>query len=188
MLGLRHFRRTAVDLFQGDITSFVCDGIVNAANESLAGGGGVDAAIHSRGGPRILEECRSIGRCPTGEAVITTAGELPAKSVIHTVGPVWRGGQAGEAALLRSAYQESLVLAREHSLAHIAFPSISTGVYGYPVEAAAEVALTAVRDSLTVAAPGTWRRVTFVLFDSETYKAYQHALFKLFPERDEDKP
>jgi O-acetyl-ADP-ribose deacetylase (regulator of RNase III) len=188
MLGLRHFRRTAIDLFQGDITSFVCDAMVNAANESLANGDGVNGAIHLRGGPRILEACRDIGTCPTGKAVLTTAGDLPAQKVIHAVGPRWQGGLAGEAELLHTAYRSSLELAREHGLAHVAFPAISTGIYGYPIEAAASVALASVRDCLRENPPGTWRRITFVLYDQVSYKAYQQQLFALFPESDEVQP
>ncbi len=122
-----------IELFQGDITKLEVDAIVNAANSRLAGGGGVDGAIHRAGGPAIMAECRTIGSCPTGEAVITTAGNLPAKYVIHTVGPVYRGGASGEAKLLQNAYANSLGLAEKHGLKSIAFPSISTGVYGYPI-------------------------------------------------------
>jgi O-acetyl-ADP-ribose deacetylase (regulator of RNase III) len=188
MLGLRHFRRTAVDLFQGDITSFVCDGMVRVAPENLAEGDCVDDSILRIGGPRIREECRRIGLCPTGHAVITTAGDLPAKHVIHTVPPVWQGAQINEAAHLRSAHQHCLQIAREYGLGHVALPSIGTGAYGYPLAAAAELALSTLRDSLTAAAPGTWRRITFVLSNGETYQAYQRALFSFFPELEEDRP
>jgi O-acetyl-ADP-ribose deacetylase (regulator of RNase III) len=181
MLGLRHYRGTAVDLFQGDITSFVCDAMVNAANSSLMGGGGVDGAIHRVGGPSILDECKAIGRCETGQAVITTAGRLPAQKVIHTVGPIWRGGKENEADALTSAWRNSLRLAADAKLLHVAIPSISTGIYGYPVTEAAAVALQSIRDFCD-AHPKALRRITVVLFDSETYKAYQKALFTTFPE------
>lgn len=182
MLGIRHYRKTAIDLYQGDITRFVCDGIVNAANESLLGGGGVDGAIHGAGGPAILEECRKIGGCRTGQAVATTAGKLPAKKVLHTVGPVWKGGNAGESELLRSAVVECLKLGISERLGHLAFPAISTGIYGYPIDKAAEVMLKAVSDYLAEAPEGSLRRITFVLFNSETYRTFQDALFRLFPE------
>ncbi|WP_141730971.1 macro domain-containing protein [Oligoflexus tunisiensis] len=185
MLGLRHYRGTAIDLFQGDITSFVCDAMVNAANSSLRGGGGVDGAIHQVGGPSILEECVRIGRCETGDAVITTAGRLPAKKVIHTVGPIWRGGTEGEAELLYSSYQKSLHLAAESKLLHVAIPSISTGIYGYPVTDAAMVGMKSIKNFCDDK-PQALRRITMVLFDSETYKAWQKALFTCFPEAEGD--
>jgi O-acetyl-ADP-ribose deacetylase (regulator of RNase III) len=185
MLGLRHYRGTAIDLFQGDITSFVCDAMVNAANSSLRGGGGVDGAIHRVGGPTILDECLRIGGCETGDAVATTAGHLPAKKVIHTVGPIWQGGRKREAELLQSAYRSSLTLAAELKLLHVAFPSISTGVYSYPLTEAAMIAMQTIK-SFCDAKPKALRRVTLVLFDSETYKAYQKALFTCFPEVEGD--
>jgi O-acetyl-ADP-ribose deacetylase (regulator of RNase III) len=164
-------------LVQGDITRAAVDVIVNAANSSLLGGGGVDGAIHRAGGPQILEECRRIvsaqGRCPPGRAVLTTGGNLPARHVIHTVGPVWRGGDAGEAEILASCYRESLRLASQHALRRIAFPSISTGAFGYPVEAAASTALEAVRSFLH--AGNEIDEVRFVLFDEKTYLAYRDA-------------
>ncbi|MCX6339649.1 MAG: O-acetyl-ADP-ribose deacetylase [Candidatus Aureabacteria bacterium] len=129
----------------GDITSEEVDVIVNAANSGLCGGGGVDGAIHRAAGPTVLEECRRIGGCPTGRAVVTNAGRLKAKKIIHAVGPVWRGGGAGEPALLRSAYENSFSLARENGLRTIAFPAISTGVYSYPIEEATRIALAAGR-------------------------------------------
>lgn len=185
MLGLRQFRGTAIDLFQGDITRFVCDAVVNAANERLAGGGGVDGAIHRAGGPAILEECQRIGHCPTGQAVITTAGRLSAQKLIHTVGPIWKGGSAGEPKLLASCYRESLNLALQHKLMHVAFPAISTGVYGYPIDAAARVAIESVRDFAREHPEGSLRRITFVLFDRDAYKSFQTALFSIFPDQED---
>lgn len=168
-------------LVQGDITKEEVDAIVNAANSSLMGGGGVDGAIHRAGGPAILEECKKIvarqGRLPAGQAVITTGGNLPAKYVIHTVGPIWRGGGAGEAQTLADAYTSSLEVARSNGLKTVAFPSISTGAYGYPVDEAAEVALKAVIGYLK---EHEWfTEVRFVLFDDRTYDAYGRALEEL---------
>jgi len=170
---------TTVALERGDITRERADAIVNAANSSLMGGGGVDGAIHRAGGPAILEECKAIraerGRLPAGQAVITTAGRLPARFVIHTVGPIWRGGGAGEAEILASCYRESLELAAEHELGSIAFPSISTGAYGYPVDAAARIAMGAVRRWVDSHA-GALERISWVLFDAATFEAYGRAL------------
>lgn len=169
--------RCRLNLEQGDITRVEVDAIVNAANSGLRGGGGVDGAIHRAGGPQIMEECRRIGGCPTGEARMTTGGRLPARFVIHAVGPVWSGGGRGEPALLASAYRYSLRLAEEQGLRSIAFPSISTGVYGYPVALAARVALRAVRDFCRAAGAGaSLRSVTFVLFTADTLRAYEEAL------------
>lgn len=171
----------SVVLLAGDLTKQAVDAIVNAANPSLMGGGGVDGAIHSGGGPAILEECREIvakiGRLDTGKAVMTTGGSLPARRVIHTVGPVWQGGDRGESRLLGSAYRNSLALADEEGLATVAFPSISTGVYGYPVGDAAEVALAAIRDYL--AAGSGLKEVRIVLFGEEAVKAWRRAFDKL---------
>jgi O-acetyl-ADP-ribose deacetylase (regulator of RNase III) len=167
-----------LSLVQGDITRQATDAIVNAANSGLMGGGGVDGAIHRAGGPAILEECKRIvarqGRLPTGQAVITTAGDMTSKHVIHTVGPVWNGGQRGEPELLASAYRESLKLAAANNLSSVSFPSISTGVYGYPVDLAAAVALKEVVTFLS--RPTSVRKVVFVLHDPRTFEAYAAAL------------
>ena len=166
-----------IQLHQGDITKFRADAIVNAANSSLLGGGGVDGAIHRAGGPAILAACRQIrarqGKCRTGEAVITTAGQLPAKHVIHTVGPVYQDGASGEPSKLASCYRESLYLALEHGCRSVAFPGISTGVYGYPKRAAAEVAFDTVTAFGTHAEGAGDLVVTFVCFDAESYAIYQ---------------
>ena len=161
-------------MIQGDITTQDADAIVNAANSSLMGGGGVDGAIHRAGGPSIMEACRAIGHCKTGDAVVTTAGLLPAQIVIHAVGPVWAGGKYGEADLLANCYRRSLELTAERRLERVAFPSISTGAYGYPVDQAARVALKAVIDVLVDQQQIVL--VRFVLFDRRTYDAYTAAL------------
>jgi O-acetyl-ADP-ribose deacetylase (regulator of RNase III) len=172
-------------IIQGDITHQGTDAIVNAANSSLMGGGGVDGAIHRAGGPAILEECKQIvsrqGQLPTGKAVMTIGGNLKAKYVIHTVGPVWHGGSKGEPELLASAYHESLKLAMAHKLSSVSFPSVSTGVYGYPVNQAAKVALDNVADVLS-RSPTSLREVVFVLFDSRTFDAYRAALREIADE------
>jgi len=164
-----------IELLKGDITKLNVDAIVNAANSSLMGGGGVDGAIHRAGGPAIVEECRMIvakqGSCETGKAVITTAGHLPAKFVIHTVGPVWNGGKKNERELLAACYQNSLKLASEHLLSSIAFPNISTGIYGYPKKEAAEVAITTV--SIFLKQDDFISKVYFVCFDEENYRLYR---------------
>ena len=169
--------QTRIELAQGDITLETLDVIVNAANSRLAGGGGVDGAIHRAGGPAIMEACRQIGGCPTGEAVITTGGNLPARFVIHTVGPIWRGGLHGEARLLASAYKNSLTLAEQKGLQSIAFPAISCGVYGYPVSDAASVALVACMEFAR--ANTELRLVRHVLFDRPTYDAFAQEFAKL---------
>jgi len=164
-----------IHILKGDITQMQVDAIVNAANTSLLGGGGVDGAIHRAGGPAILEECRRIrnrqGGCPVGEAVITTAGNLPARYVIHTVGPVWSGGGHHEEELLASAYRKSLQLAIAHRLTSIAFPNISTGIYHFPKEKAAAIAWRTVSEFL--AGNESLREVTFVCFDEENYNIYK---------------
>jgi len=171
-------------LVQGDITRQSTDAIVNAANSSLMGGGGVDGAIHRAGGPDILEECKRIvarhGPLPTGQAVITKGGNLKAKYVIHTVGPVWHGGRGGEPELLASAYRESLKLAAEKGLKGIAFPSISTGAYGYPIDKAAGVALDTVVSFLKERETSV-TEVDFVLYDSRAFEVYAAVLRGLLP-------
>jgi len=171
--------KVKLSLIQGDITKQATDAIVNAANSSLMGGGGVDGAIHRAGGPAILEECKQIasrqGRLPTGKAVITTGGNLKARFVIHTVGPVWHGGKNGEPDLLASAYRESLKVATENNLLSISFPSISTGVYGYPIAKAARVALGAVASFLKENVTSI-SEVVFVLFDPDIFQSYKAAM------------
>ncbi len=173
-------------IIQGDITRQATDAIVNAANSSLMGGGGVDGAIHRAGGLTILEECKQIvarqGRLSTGKAVITTGGNLKAKYVIHTVGPIWHGGNKGEPELLASAYQQSLKIAAEKNINSVSFPSISTGAYGYPVGQASEVALDAVITFLSQSTISI-REVVFVLFDSRTLGVYSSALREIARKR-----
>ncbi len=163
-----------VVLVQGDITEETTDAIVNAANEGLRGGGGVDGAIHRAGGPAIMEECRKIGYCPTGQAVVTTGGNLKARYVIHTVGPVYRGGNKGEAKLLESAYRQSLERASERGLKSLSFPAISMGVYGYPPGEGARIALRTVMAYLKE--HKGIERVRFVLFDRKTFDVFKEAL------------
>ncbi|MFC1873817.1 O-acetyl-ADP-ribose deacetylase [Chloroflexota bacterium] len=174
-----HVNQTRLYVIQGDITLQASDAIVNAANSSLMGGGGVDGAIHRAGGPAILKECRQIvalqGRFPAGKAVMTDGGNLKARFVIHTVGPIWHGGNSGEPGLLASAYRESLKLAAESKLGSISFPSISTGAYGYPVTEAAGIALTTVASFLKEST-SSLKTVVFVLFDSATLQSYSVAL------------
>ncbi len=168
--------KTKLSLTEGDITGQKVDAIVNAANSRLDGGGGVDGAIHRAGGPTIMEQCRKIGGCPTGQAVITTGGNLPAKYVIHTVGPIYRG-TVRDAELLASCYGQSLGLASTRGLRTVAFPSISTGAYGYPLDEAAMVALQAV-SAVIGANPEAFDEVRFVLFGKAAFDAYQLALNK----------
>ncbi|QHL88942.1 O-acetyl-ADP-ribose deacetylase [Nibribacter ruber] len=169
-----------IHLMQSDITKVNTDAIVNAANTSLLGGGGVDGAIHRAGGPAILAECRQIvarqGGCKTGEAVITTGGNLPASYVIHTVGPVWNGGHKNEPALLANCYRHSLELAEKHGIKTVAFPNISTGIYGYPKDQAAHIAVSTVQDFLQHHALP--EQVTFVVFDQDNLSLYQRLLKK----------
>ncbi len=170
-----------LSLTEGDLTKQMTDAIVNAANSGLMGGGGVDGAIHAAGGPRILEECVQIvkhsGRLSPGHAVITTAGDMPSRFVIHTVGPIWRGGTKGEAQILASCYTESLNLAKKEGLRTISFPSISTGAYGYPLDLAATVALKAVKEFLEK--NDGIKEVVFVLWGRDSYDAYDKALSAL---------
>ena len=164
-----------IRLTKGDITEIEADAIVNAANSLLLGGGGVDGAIHRRGGKTILDECTRIrnrqGGCKTGEAVYTTAGNLPARYVIHAVGPVWNGGDHGESELLRNCYMNSLKIAAELGLKTIAFPNISTGIYGYPKQKAAEIAIMAIKNYPEAGNPP--ENIIFVCFDEENYEIYR---------------
>ena len=175
----KEFRGKKVRLVVGDITRVAADAIVNAANSALAGGGGVDGAIHRAGGPGIMKELdairREAGGCPTGSAVATTAGVLPARYVFHAVGPVYQGGRRNEAALLRSCYETCLRMAEERALRVVSFPSISTGAYGYPMEEAAGVALDAVRRHLERGSARV-EEVVFVLYDRPAYDIYARAL------------
>ena len=173
---------TKITLLQGEITKQATDAIVNAANSSLMGGGGVDGAIHEAGGPAILEECKKIisriGKLEPGNAVITTGGNLEAKYVVHTVGPVWHGGRYNEPDILASAYKESLKLAVGYKLKSISFPSISTGAYHYPVDEAAKLAIKTVIDFLRENNTPV-KEIVFVLYDAGTYRAYSTALEEL---------
>lgn len=165
-----------IELIKGDITKIDCEAIVNAANNSLLGGGGVDGAIHRAGGPTILEQCRQIrsrqGSCPTGEAVYTSAGNLPAKYVIHTVGPVWSGGKNNEEILLTRCYENSLLIAEKLKLKCIAFPNISTGIFGYPKREAAAIAINTVKGFPTK----NIEKILFVCYDQENYIQYEAML------------
>jgi O-acetyl-ADP-ribose deacetylase len=173
----RKIDQCTIRLVEGDITLQDTEAIVNAANSGLRGGGGVDGAIHRAGGPEIMKECRKIGGCPTGEARLTTAGQLPSRFVIHAVGPVYLDGSRGEARLLAGAYRFSLELAARNGIRTIAFPSISTGAYGYPLKEASRTAIRAVLDFLD--ANSILREVRFVLFGKEAYESYREALEEL---------
>jgi O-acetyl-ADP-ribose deacetylase len=163
-----------VSLVEGDITKLQVDAIVNAANTSLLGGGGVDGAIHRAAGPELLAECRTMGGCPTGEARITAGYRLPAKYVVHTVGPIWGGGDQGEPELLASCYRNSLALATKHQVRDIAFPAISCGIYGYPIRDACQIAM---RETMAYLDMNELpQSVTFVCFGREIYDAYRAAL------------
>ncbi|MCT4619143.1 MAG: O-acetyl-ADP-ribose deacetylase [Marinisporobacter sp.] len=171
------YKNTKISIVQGDITKLKVDAIVNAANNRLLGGGGVDGAIHRAGGIEILEECRKIGGCPTGEARITTAGKMPSKYVIHTVGPIYRGAKNNEGELLYKAYFNSLKLAADYDIKTIAFPSISTGVYGYPIEEASEISTKAVMDFINE--NDILTEVIFVLFKEKDFEIYKRILDKI---------
>jgi O-acetyl-ADP-ribose deacetylase (regulator of RNase III) len=166
--------RQRIALSTGDITRLRVDAIVNAANASLLGGGGVDGAIHRAAGPRLLAECRTLGGCPPGEVRLTAGHRLPASHIIHTVGPIWRGGGAGERQVLESCYRASLATARTKSFREIAFPAIATGIYGFPREEAAQIAVAVV--SAHLAEYELPKRVLFVCFDTATLSAYRKAL------------
>lgn len=165
---------TRIHALQADITTLSVDAIVNAANSSLLGGGGVDGAIHRAAGPDLLHECRLLGGCKTGEAKLTKGHRLPAKFIVHTVGPVWRGGEHGEPALLQSCYEKSLALAAQNGCRSVAFPSISTGIYGYPIELAAQVAVSTVKAA--VAGFDSLEDVVFCCFSAGDLQVYERAL------------
>lgn len=175
-----------IEIIQGDITKLAVDAIVNAANSSLLGGGGVDGAIHAAAGRQLLEECRGLGGCATGEAKITKGHDLPARHVIHTVGPVWHGGKAGEDALLASCYRNSMALAERHGLGTLAFPSISTGAFGFPVERACRIALAEIKSFLEQSS--TLRKVMIVCFDRRTMDCYRTAWSELLRPQGEQRP
>lgn len=170
--------KSRIEIFLGDITKLQADAIVNAANTSLLGGGGVDGAIHRAAGPKLLEECRGLGGCKTGEAKITKGYNLPAKHVIHTVGPVWKGGNSSEDELLRNAYRNSLKLAAENDIKTIAFPAISTGVYSFPLERAVKIAVAEVLDFLKK--NSSIEKVIFTCYNEKAYECYNTMMDKIF--------
>ncbi len=175
-MATRTINGVTLALMRGNIVEVQADAIVNAANSGLRGGGGVDGAIHRAGGPSIMEECRKIGGCPTGEAVVTPAGRLPAKYVFHAVGPIY-SGSLDDQRLLASAYQSCLNLAEQHQVKSIAFPSLSTGIYGYPLELAAPIALHTIIEHIKK--PTCLQQVLMVLFGESAYKVHEQALDKL---------
>lgn len=168
-----------IAVVQGDITTLTVDAVVNAANTTLLGGGGVDGSIHRAAGPALLEECRTLGGCPVGEAKITKGYNLPARHVIHTVGPVWQGGRAGEPRLLASCYLNSLKLAAEHGVKTLAFPSISTGVYGYPIEEASAIAVQTIAEFLK--SDDSIQKVVLMAFSEKDERVLQETLARVIP-------
>ena len=182
MLGLRRYKSAQIDVWQGDITTFAVDAIINAANETLSGGLGVDGAIHSVGGPTILEECKQLSGCPTGSSVVTRAGLLPATWVIHAVGPIWSGGNSSEPDLLRQCYLSIFQTAEQLTARHISIPAISTGAYGFPKKQAAFFAFETVKKFLDLNSHKSLRRVSFVAFDEAMYDVLQESLFARFPD------
>ncbi len=168
-------RKNRIEVVEGDIAKQRVDAIVNAANTTLLGGGGVDGAIHRAAGPELLEECRTLGGCPTGQAKITKGYRLPAKWVIHTVGPVWRDGKHGEAGLLASCYRNSLALAEQQGVRTIAFPSISTGAYGFPMDSAARIAVTEIKRFLVLEGNRSMEKVLLVCFGKSAFDIHREA-------------
>lgn len=172
------YKGVELRIFEKNITEVKTEAVVNAANNTLLGGSGVDGSIHKVGGTVIMEQCKKIGGCPTGEAKITTAGKLPSNYVIHTVGPIYKDGKSNEAKLLYNAYYNSLKLAKEYNIKRIAFPSISTGAYGYPIEKAVKIAMNAIRDFIDLEKHVL--EIDFILFNQKDYKIYKDYLLKFF--------